>query len=133
MGSDLETRLAEALKREAEALAQQAATSEILRVISSSPTDVQPVFDIIAERAVTLCDAELSFVTRFDGTMLRVVALYGVTRDVLEAVQRSARLTVPADSDGISARVLRARGVVHVADVLSDEAYDLKEQARGGG
>ena len=79
--SDLETRLAGALKREAEALAQQTATSEILRAISSSPTDVQPVFDIIAERAVNLCDAELSVVTRFDGTVLQIVALYGVTRE----------------------------------------------------
>ena len=130
--SDLETRLAGALKREVEALAQQTATSEILRVLSSSPTDVQPVFDIIAERAVNLCDAELSVVTRFDGTMLQIVALSGVTREVLEAVQRSAR-PVSADSEGISARVLRTRGVVHVADVLSDETYDLKEEARGGG
>src|SRR5712691_11266467 len=130
--SDLETRLAGALKREAEALAQQTATSEILRVISSSPTDVQPVFDIIAERAVNLCDAELSVVTRFDGTMLQIVALSGVTREVLEAVQRSAR-PVSADSEGISARVLRTRGIVHVADVLSDETYDLKEEARAGG
>ena len=130
--SDLETRLAGALKREAEALAQQTATSEILRVISSSPTDVQPVFDIIAERAVNLCDAELSVVTRFDGTMLQIVALYGVTREVLEAVQRSAH-PVSVDSEGISARVLRTRDAVHVADVLSDETYDLKEEARGGG
>jgi two-component system, NtrC family, sensor kinase len=130
--SALETRLAGALKREAEALAQQTATSEILKAISSSPTDVQPVFDIIAERAVNLCDAELSVVTRLDGTMLQIVALYGVTREVLEAVRRSAR-PVSADSDGISARVLRTRGVVHVADVLSDETYDLKEEARGGG
>src|SRR5438093_1023910 len=130
--SDLETRLAGALKREAEALAQQTATSEILRVISSSPTDVQPVFDIIAERAVNLCDAELSVVTRFDGTMLQIVALYGVTREVLEAVQRSAH-PVSADSEGISARVLRTRDIVHVADVLSDETYDLKEEARAGG
>ena len=129
---DLETRLAGALKREGEALAQQTATSEILRVISSSPTDVQPVFDIIAERAVNLCDAELSVVTRFDGTILQIVALYGVTRDVLEAVQRSAH-PVSADSEGISARVLRTRGVVHVADVLRDDTYDLKEEARGGG
>jgi signal transduction histidine kinase/putative methionine-R-sulfoxide reductase with GAF domain len=130
--SDLETRLAGALKREAEALAQQTATSEILRVISSSPTDVQPVFDIIAERAVNLCDAELSVVTRFDGTMLQIVALYGVTREVLEAVQRSAH-PVSVDSEGISARVLRTRDAVHIADVLSDETYDLKEEARGGG
>jgi signal transduction histidine kinase len=130
--SDLETRLAGALKREAEALAQQTATSEILRAISSSPTDVQPVFDIIAERAVNLCDAELSVVTRFDGTMLQIVALYGVTREVLEAVQRSAH-PVSVDSEGISARVLRTRDAVHIADVLSDETYDLKEEARGGG
>ena len=115
-----------------ESLDQQTATSEILRVISSSPADVQPVFDIIAERAVNLCDAELSVVTRFDGTMLQIVALYGVTREVLEAVQRSAR-PVSADSDGVSARVLRTRDVVHVADVLSDKTYDLKEQARTGG
>ena len=99
-----------------EALEQQTATSEILRVISSSPTDVQPVFDIIAERAVNLCDAELSVVTRFDGTMLQIVALYGVTRAVLEAVQRSAH-PVSVDSEGISARVLRTREAVHVAQV----------------
>jgi signal transduction histidine kinase/putative methionine-R-sulfoxide reductase with GAF domain len=115
-----------------EALDQQTATSEILRVLSGSPTNIQPVFDIIAERAVNLCDAELSVVTRFDGAMLQIVAVYGSTSDILEAVQRSAR-SVSADSDGISARVLRTHDVVHVADVLSDETYDLKAEARGGG
>ncbi|HKF65684.1 MAG TPA: GAF domain-containing protein, partial [Vicinamibacterales bacterium] len=115
-----------------EALDQQTATSEILRVISRSPTNVQPVFDLIAERAVNLCDAELSVVTRFDGAMLQIVAVYGSTSEILEAVQRSAR-SVSANSEGISARVLRTRDVVHVADVLNDETYDLKAEARGGG
>src|SRR6202043_2312407 len=50
-----------------EAREQQTATSEILRVISQSPTDAQPVFDIIAHRSVRLCDAEVSVITRFDG------------------------------------------------------------------
>src|SRR5262245_35821655 len=66
---DLEKRLAEALGRETEALRrqteakeQQTATSEILRVISSSPDDAQPVFDAIASRVVRLCDAFFSTV-----------------------------------------------------------------------
>ena len=50
-----------------ETLEQQTATGEILRVISSSPTDVQPVFDTIAVSALRLCDAKWSAVTRFDG------------------------------------------------------------------
>ena len=52
-----------------EALAQQTATSDILRLIASSPTDVQPVFDAIAASAVTLCEAQNGGVFRFDGTL----------------------------------------------------------------
>src|SRR5581483_915794 len=52
-----------------EALEQQTATGEILRVISSSPTDVQPVFDAIVRSAVRLCEADISVVSRFDGTL----------------------------------------------------------------
>jgi hypothetical protein len=54
---DLEKRLAEALKDQAEAREQYTAASDILRVISSSPTDVQPVFETIVKNAARLCDA----------------------------------------------------------------------------
>jgi len=57
-----------------ETLEQQAATSEVLRVISRSPTDVQPVFDMIAESAARLCKAQFCFVDRFDGQLLHFVA-----------------------------------------------------------
>jgi hypothetical protein len=71
---DLEKRLAEALRREAEALERQTATSEILRVIRSSPSDVQPVFDAIVRSATKLCDAAFGSAFRFDGQLLTFAA-----------------------------------------------------------
>jgi hypothetical protein len=64
---DLERRLAESLEREK-------ATGEILRVIGSSPSDVQPVFELIAERAMRLCGAPHGGVLRFDGELIHLAA-----------------------------------------------------------
>src|SRR5207249_1003002 len=59
-----------------EALEQQTATSEILRVISESQTDVQPVFDMIVRSAARLCDAQQGNVQQFDGELMHLVAFY---------------------------------------------------------
>ena len=67
-----------------ESLEQQTATSEVLGVISSSVTDAQPVFDMIADSAARLCEAQFCFVYRFDGELLHFVAHRSVTPDVLE-------------------------------------------------
>src|SRR5262245_44011276 len=75
-------------KRLAEAQEQQTATSEILAVISSSPTDLEPVFDTIAEHAVRLCDAAFGAVVRFDGEWINIAALSGLRPDEREAVLR---------------------------------------------
>src|SRR5262245_55265665 len=112
---DLEKRLEEALRDKAEAQEQQAATAEILRVISASPADAAPVFDAIAVTALRLCDAESVVVMRYDGTLLRVAALHNVKR---EAVDRIARQYPRAPSRDLpSGRAILDGVVVHVPDL----------------
>jgi two-component system, NtrC family, sensor kinase len=72
-----------------EALGQQTATSEILRVISGSPMDVQPVFEIIAERAMKLCDAEVGVVSRLAGELIQAAAIRSGTPEDTETVRRA--------------------------------------------
>ena len=107
-----------------EALARQTATSDVLQVISESPTDVQPVFDIIAERAAALTDARYCLVTRVDGDMLQLVTLHGVN-EAGAAALRAAWPQPLQQSMAISGRAIRERRVVNVADLLalSDEEY----------
>src|SRR5262249_30104176 len=105
-----------------ESLESQTATSDILNVISRSPTDVQPVFDTIAANAVKLCSATFSVVLRFDGEMIEIASLHNV-RDVegIEAFRRAhPRRPVPggATDDAILTRTIR-----HIPDVLDDGAY----------
>src|SRR5262249_5184943 len=68
-----------------ESLEQQTATSDVLRVISSSPTDIQPVLEIIGERAEKLCNAEISAVCIVDGELIHLASIHGVTEAGVEA------------------------------------------------
>jgi GAF domain-containing protein len=106
-----------------EALEQQTATSEILRVISSSPDDVQPVFDAIAANAARLCDAANGLVIRFDGQLLHLAAQYNVDPERLAAVK--AAYPRPPSRGALSGRAILTRAVVHVADVSQDPEYAL--------
>src|SRR5688572_22239516 len=77
--SEVEINDVEALRRElADALEQQTATSEILRMIASARTDLQSVMDTIAENAAKLCDAVDALVWRVDGNVRLVAAHYGL-------------------------------------------------------
>jgi PAS domain S-box-containing protein len=113
------------------ALERQTATAEILRAISGSPTDIQPVFDIIGERAEKLCDASISIVTRFDGEHLHLVSFNGVAPEGVKAVQDAFPMRLTDET--VSARAVRTRAVVHVSDVLADPLYEQKGAARAGG
>ena len=71
------------------ALEQQTATSELLKVIGRSTFDLQPVFETMAENAVKLCEAERSFIFRFDGQLLRVVATHNASAELRAFVERN--------------------------------------------
>ncbi len=113
-----------------EALEQQTATSEILKAISTSPTDVRPVFDMIAEHAVKLCGAELSVVTTLRGDHLELAAVHGLTSEGTEATRGA--FPMPLDAESTSARAIRSRAVVHFENVMTDAQYQYKDTARIG-
>jgi signal transduction histidine kinase len=79
----------------AEALAQQTATAEILRVIASSPTDLEPVLKTVAESAARICEANDAVIFRIDGQRLRGVADYGPLPGQLGKGPFLVRLSVP--------------------------------------
>ncbi len=111
------------------ALAQQTATAEILRVISQSPTDVQPVFDTIADRAMRLCDAGRGAVLIRDGECLHLRAL--ATVDPGGGDTRPRAVSIPLSQESAAARALVTGDVVHDADVLSDRESTDGAQAIG--
>jgi signal transduction histidine kinase len=111
-----------------EALEQQTATAEILTVISSSPTEVQPVFATIAARAKRLCDARECAVFRFDGDLIHLVALADTSATWANAL-RSA-FPRPPGRGSLTARAILTRSIVHIPDVLTDPEYELTEAAR---
>src|SRR5262245_7308101 len=113
-----------------EALEQQTATSEVLRVISSSPPDVQPVFDTIAERAVRLGGGQFSFVVRFDGDLLHLAGCHGLSAEGLEAFRRV--LPRPAGEDTAVGRAILHRAVAQIPDVQADPAYGTLGLAETG-
>src|SRR5262249_13469681 len=114
-----------------ESLEQKTATSEVLSVISSSPANIQPVLDIIGERAEKLCDADVSVVSIVDADLIRLASIHGLTEAAVEAVRRA--FPMRRTDETVTARAIRTRSVCHVADVLSDFEYQAKEAARVGG
>jgi signal transduction histidine kinase/putative methionine-R-sulfoxide reductase with GAF domain len=127
LGAALEQQ-AQADQRGAQALEQQAATGEILRLIASAPTALERVFDALAESAVRLCDGSGGVVYRVDGEVLRVVAVAGASRGEVEV--GSAR---PITAQSRGGRAILESRVIHVEDADSEHARsDFPENTRDG-
>jgi GAF domain-containing protein len=112
----------QAQKREVtEALEHQTATSEVLNVISRSPTNAQPVFDAIVASAARLCEAVFSVVWRYDGDLLHYAASHNFTPEVHNRLLQ----TYPKRPDRSLAagRAILDGTLAHVPDLLADPAY----------
>src|SRR4029453_16221887 len=106
-----------------ETLEQQTATSEILRVISSSPIDVQPVFDTIVRSARALCSADSAGVLTYDGEMLRIESLDNA--NPAQAAGLRDAYPMPATRGHATGRAILTGRPAHIRDVREDPDYAL--------
>ena len=112
------TRLLNELRQ---SLEQQTATSEVLRVISNSATDLRPVFETIAHNSVNLCGATYGVVFRFDGEMINFVAHHNLDQAAIDATHQMFPMR-PNTRSLVGCTILD-RDVLHVADVAAEPNY----------
>ena len=103
-----------------EALEQQTATSDVLQVISSSPGNLEPVFETMLENAVRLCDAKFGSINRWDGEALHLVATCNVPPAFAEFRRRTPFR--PGPENPIS-RMLMTKTVIHFRDLAMEQGY----------
>ena len=103
-----------------EALERQAATSEVLEVISGSPGDLQPVFAAMLENAVRICDATFGNIYRWDGEALHMLASHNTPPAFAEDRRRSPYRPYPNSPIG---RMVANKTVVHISDVRTEDVY----------
>ena len=112
-----ETNVAQLTRDLIEAREQQTATSAVLKVISSSPTELQSVLDMVGENAARLCDANNAVIFRLDGDVLRHVASYG---GIPTTSHPSGGL--PANRDTVTGRAVCERSTIHVHDLAAESS-----------
>ena len=117
----LKSELNETRQQLREALEQQAATSEVLRVISRSPGDLEPVFEAVLANATRICEAKCGNLFLYDGDTFRTGALYGAPPGWAEVRQRDP-VFKPAPNVPL-ARVARTKLPMHIADIRTEQGY----------
>jgi GAF domain-containing protein len=111
----------EELRRElSEAHRREAATAEVLEVVSRSAFNLQGVFDGLIESAVRLTDAEIGLIYRQDGNFYRAAAIYGASPELIEVVKKNP---IPPTHQSATGRAVLERRVIHIEDVVDDPEY----------
>ena len=110
-----------------ELLEQQTATSEVLRVISNSPSELDPVFQTMLANATRLCEAHFGILHQFDGTTFHIQAAQGLTPAYADLLQRTPQTP---DRRNTLGRLLETREPIHVADLTLERAYLEREPIR---
>ena len=106
-----------------ESLEQQSATSEVLRVISSSPGELAPVFETMLQNATRICEAKFGTLFRFDGETLHLAAQFGTPKEFAE-FQRKRGPFVPPPSSYLG-RALQTKRVTHSADIVTEDVTSI--------
>ena len=119
-GDNLRKQLDQRTLELAEALEQQTAASEVLRVISSSPGELEPVFKAMLENAVRICDASFGMLFQFEDSAWRAAAMLGVPPAFADFWRRGPQRAGPRTP---LARVGETRQPVHILDVTTEPAY----------
>jgi GAF domain-containing protein len=112
-----------------ESLEQQTATSEVLRVISSSPGELEPVFQAMLENAVRICDAKFGNLFLYEGGAIRSAAMHGAPDKMVEFFRQNP--TIHPKPGGIVDRVLQTRQVVRTVDEAADQIPSLAVELGG--
>jgi GAF domain-containing protein len=111
-----------------ETLEQQTATAEVLKVISSSPGELEPVFEAILANATHICEAKFGNLLLYDGRKFRVAAMHGAPPEWAELRLRREPV-IPAGPKNPLTRIASTRQVQHIADLTQEDAYIEREPA----
>ena len=121
IANDFESRLAQAERQLSEALERQAATDEVLRLISSSPGELQPVFEIMLASAIRICEANFGNLHLYQDGAFPIVTQHGVPAAYAD-LRRREPVVRPSTGSSLDL-VARTKQIVHITDVAIDPAH----------